>query len=396
MPLHEQLLGRPDPLFEADLRANADALRDAIEGQRLLVLGGAGSIGGAVAKKLFSYKPEALHVVDLSENNLAELVRDIRSSMGYIKGDFHAYCLDVLDPEFIAMVSAQPKPYDAVLNFAALKHVRSEKDPYTLMRMIRVNVLGVARAVDAARKGGARLFGVSTDKASNPINAMGATKRIMEQTMMRVADELTVTSARFANVLFSDGSLPFAWKYRLEKGQPIVAPRDIKRYFVTDREAASLCLLALSAGKSRDVLFPKLDAGVNELSFSELAIRYLESRGLTPQLCDDEEEARTLAAKGPTPGEWPCYFFDSDTTGEKDREVFYEDHETVDMDRFAHAGVVRSIADGDIHSLEHFFKEIQKFSDQGAWDKPTLVSLLQQTLKTFSHDERHKYLDERM
>lgn len=396
MPLHEQLLGRPDPLFEADLQANADAIRDAIEGKRLLVLGGAGSIGGAVAKKLFSYKPEALHVVDLSENNLAELVRDIRSSMGYIQGDFHTYCLDVLDPEFAAMVSAQPRPYDAVLNFAALKHVRSEKDPYTLMRMIRVNVLGVARAVDAARQGGARLFGVSTDKASNPINAMGATKRVMEQAMMRVADELDVTSARFANVLFSDGSLPFAWKYRLEKGQPIVAPRDVQRYFVTDREAASLCLLALSAGKSRDVLFPKLDAGVNELSFSDLAVRYLESRGLTPRLCDDEEQARALAAQGPASGEWPCYFFDSDTTGEKDHEEFYEDHETVDLKRFSHAGVVRSTADGDSQTLDHFFEEVQSLLEQGAWDKPALVSLLQQTLDTFAHDERHKYLDERM
>lgn len=396
MPLHEQLLGRPEPLFEADLKANADAISSAVEGRRLLVLGGAGSIGGAVAKKLFSLNPEALHVVDLNENNLAELVRDIRSSLGYIDGDFKAYCLDVLDPEFDAMVAAQPRPYDAVLNFAALKHVRSEKDPYTLMRMIRVNVLGVARAVQAASQGRARLFGVSTDKAANPINAMGATKRVMEQVMMRAADELNVTSARFANVLFSDGSLPFAWRHRLEKGQPIVAPRDVHRYFVTDREAASLCLLALSAGNTRDVFFPKLDAGVNELSFSELAVRYLESRGLTPQLCEDEEEARALAAQGPRNNQWPCYFFETETTGEKGHEEFYEDHEAVDWQRFSHAGVVRSNADDEAKTLDDFFEKVQTLLKEGAWDKPTLVGLLGQTLDTFSHDERHKHLDEQM
>lgn len=396
MALHEQLLGRPDPLFEADLQANADAIRDAVQGRRLLVLGGAGSIGGAVAKKLFGYNPEALHVVDLSENNLAELVRDVRSSMGYIEGDFHAYCLDVLDPEFDAMVAAQPRPYDAVLNFAALKHVRSEKDPYTLMRMIRVNVLGVEKAVQAAERGGARLFGVSTDKASHPINAMGATKRVMEQAMMRAADRLTVTSARFANVLFSDGSLPYAWKLRLEKNQPIVAPRDVQRFFVTDREAASLCLLALAAGNSREILFPKLDAGVNELSFSDLAERYLKTRGLTPHVCADEDQARALAAERPHDGTWPCYFFDSDTTGEKDHEVFYEEHEAVDLDRFRQAGVVRSDADGDPATLDRFQHDIAALLQQGAWDKPALVGILKKALDTFAHDERHKYLDERM
>lgn len=394
MKPHQTLLGRPNPLFEEDLQANADAVRDAVEGKRILVLGGAGSIGGAVAKKLFAHKPQALHIVDLNENNLAELVRDIRSSIGYINGDFHAYCLDVLDIEFDAMVAAQPKPYDAVLNFAALKHVRSEKDPYTLMRMIRVNVLGVGKAIAAAMPGSGRLFGVSTDKASNPVNAMGATKRLMEQAMMHAADDLTVTSARFANVLFSDGSLPYAWKRRIEKNQPIVAPRDIQRFFVTEDEAASLCLLALAAGGSRDILFPKLDTDVNEISFSDLAVRHLKAQGLSPLLCENENEARERAARGTNEGQWPCYFFDSDTTGEKPNEEFYEAHEQIELNRFTHAGVVRSTASAQ--GLDHFEHALNELLNRSSWNKTELVTILEQSLDTFAHDERHKYLDGRM
>src|SRR5579859_3828484 len=224
------LIGRSAALFEEDLVRHGSSLDEAVASGRFLVIGGAGSIGSAVVRELFARKPRVLHVVDISENNLAELVRDVRSSVGYIEGDFRAFALDCGSCEFHAMIEAHG-PYDYVLNFSALKHVRSEKDPFTLMRMIRVNVLNtdeVARhAVEMRAK---KYFCVSTDKASNPVNMMGASKRIMEMFLMRRAQAIPVSTARFANVAFSDGSLPHSWRTRIDKGQPLAAPDDVRRY----------------------------------------------------------------------------------------------------------------------------------------------------------------------
>jgi FlaA1/EpsC-like NDP-sugar epimerase len=391
-----ELIGRDQALFTEDVARHGQALAERIAASRVLVVGGAGSIGAAVVKELFHREPRVLHVVDTSENNLAELVRDIRSSFGYIQGEFRTLCLDATTSVFDAFVHSQGG-YDLVLNFAALKHVRSEKDPFTLMRLAEVNVLGTLRTLQAAQDAGAsKYFCVSTDKASNPVNMMGASKRIMELFLTRASRDIPVSSARFANVAFSDGSLPYAWRLRLDKRQPIAAPNDVRRYFVTDQEGAILCLLSAVFGDNCDLFFPKLNEKLHMITFAEMAEKYLRQLGYEPYPCDTEDEARAKAAELPAKGQWPCYFFASDTTGEKDFEEFYTDGEKVDWNRFVDAAVVRNDLRFDAAKLDHFLAEIDAMRQAGHWTKPDLVELFQQTLNTFDHAETHRYLDERM
>jgi UDP-N-acetylglucosamine 4,6-dehydratase len=362
-----------------------------------MVIGGAGSIGSAVVRELFRRRPRVLHVVDISENNLAELVRDLRSSMGYIEGDFKTFALDAGGEEYDALLKAYG-PYDYVLNFSALKHVRSEKDPFTLMRLIRVNVLNTDTTVQSAIAMKARkYFCVSTDKASNPVNMMGASKRIMEMFLMRRADQIPVSTARFANVAFSDGSLPHAWTQRIAKRQPLAAPDDVRRYFVTDAEGAILCLMSTFFGQPRDIFFPKLSENLHLEKFSNLCRRYLQSIGYEPYECASEDEARAKVEELAGQRKWPVYFFkESDTTGEKDFEEFYTDQEQVDWARFADIGVVKSDVGWDAGTLERFETTIRNMLQSGAWTKPQLVDLFNQTLSRFSHKETFKYLDDRM
>ncbi len=391
-----QLIGRDEPLFDQDLTSHGGPLDEMVRGGRFLVIGGAGSIGSAVVRQLFARKPRVLHVADISENNLAELVRDIRSSMGYIEGDFRAFALDCGGAEFEAMIDACG-PYDYVLNFSALKHVRSEKDPFTLMRMIQVNIFNTDKTVAQAMAMGAKkYFCVSTDKASNPVNMMGASKRIMEMFLMRRSGQMPVSSARFANVAFSDGSLPHGWTVRLRKRQPIVAPNDVRRYFVTDDEGAILCLLSTFLGQTRDIFFPKLSAKLHLITFSEMAVRYLRSVGYEPVECASEDEARARMADLPAQGKWPVFFFKSDTTGEKDFEEFYTDQEDVDWDTFADVGVVKNDVAWDAKALDHFEQTIQRLRAAGRWDKPELVTLFNQMLPNFDHKDTGKYLDGKM
>lgn len=390
------LIRREVPLFDQDLAEHEDEIRERVRSSRFLVIGGAGSIGSAVVKQLFARGPRRLHVVDLSENNLAEVVRDLRSSLGYIEGDFRTFALDCGAPEYEAMTAACG-PYDYVLNFSALKHVRSEKDPYTLMRMIQVNVFNTDRTVArAAETGASRYFCVSTDKASNPVNMMGASKRIMEMYLMRRSREIDVSSARFANVAFSDGSLPYAWTQRIRKRQPISAPDDVRRYFVTDREGAILCLLSTFLGENRDVFFPRLSEKLHLLKFSDMARRYLESVGYEAVPCDSEDEARARVGEWLPERKWPCYFFDSDTTGEKDFEEFYTDAESVDWSRFHDVGVVQNDVPYQDETLEAFTRTIRELRERGTWTKRELVELFERTLNRFDHQETFKYLDDRM
>ena len=391
-----KLIGREQSMFTADLAKHGAAMDELVRGSRFLVIGGAGSIGGAVVRELFARKPRVLHVVDVSENNLAELVRDIRSSLGYIEGDFHAFALDCGSVEFDAMVAAHG-PYDYVLNFSALKHVRSEKDPYTLMRLIRVNVLNTDAIVRHAIEMGARKhFCVSTDKASNPVNMMGASKRIMEMFLMRRSNQIPVSTARFANVAFSDGSLPHSWTVRIPKRQPIAAPADVRRYFVTDCEGAILCLLSTFFGNNRDIFFPKLEARLHLERFSDIARRYLRSLGYEPYECATEDEARAKVDELAAQKKWPCYFFTSDTTGEKDIEEFYTEDEQVDWGRFADVGVVTNAVGWDPETLSRFEAEIARMWESKQWTKSQLVDLFNRTLSRFSHKETFKYLDDRM
>jgi FlaA1/EpsC-like NDP-sugar epimerase len=394
------VIGRTLPIFADDLKKHGNEMDAAVANGRFLVVGGAGSIGGAVVKEIFARNPRVLHVIDISENNLAELVRDIRSSLGYIDGEFHAYCFDVLGREFPAFAQqalSTGNQYDYVLNFSALKHVRSEKDPFTLMRLIDVNVFLTKQLLDFSKQCGAKkFFCVSTDKAANPVNMMGASKRIMEMFLLGDASSTAVSTARFANVAFSDGSLPFAWTQRIQKQQPIAAPNDIRRYFVTAQEGAQLCLFSILQGNDREIYFPKLSPNLHLVTFSSMAQRYLESIGYEPVECSSEDEARDRVDELASQKKWPCYFFKTDTTGEKDFEEFYTDSEQVQWDRYSEIGVVQNEAAFAKDDLERFERCIDGMRQAGRWSKGDLLQAFGLLLPDFAHKETGKNLDNRM
>lgn len=390
------LIGRDKELFTADINRQERKLSELVGSSSFLVLGGAGSIGQAVTKEIFKRNPARLHVVDISENNLVELVRDIRSSFGYIPGDFRTFALDIGSVEYDAFFKADGG-YDYILNLSALKHVRSEKDPYTLMRMVDVNVFNtdktLRQAIDAGVK---KYFCVSTDKAANPVNMMGASKRIMEMFLMRRSLQMDISTARFANVAFSDGSLLHGFNQRLEKRQPIVAPNDVRRYFVTPKESGELCLMSCIFGDNRDIFFPKLSEELHLISFADIAVKYLAEKGLEPVLCSDEDEARELAKTLPEQGKWPCLFTGSDTTGEKDFEEFFTDHETLDMDRFENLGIIKNVAGFDEALLGEFEERVGAMKRDLIWSKQDLVDLFYRMIPDFGHKETGKYLDSKM
>ena len=390
------LLGREKELFLEDIANNATKLSAIVATNNFLVIGGAGSIGQAVTKEIFKRNPKKLHVVDISENNMVELVRDIRSTYGYITGDFQTFSLDIGSVEYDAFIESDGN-YDYVLNLSALKHVRSEKDPFTLMRMIDVNVFNTVKTIKQSIASGVKkYFCVSTDKAANPVNMMGASKRIMEMFLMRESQHINISTARFANVAFSDGSLPHGFNQRIQKNQPIVAPNDIKRYFVTPQESGELCLMSCIFGENRDIYFPKLNETLHLVSFSDIALKYLKNLGFEPHICESEDEARELAKILPKEGRWPCLFTTSDTTGEKDFEEFFTDKETLDMDRFKNLGVVKNKAQFDDFLLCEFENVIEKMKSEKSWNKAELVSLFFKMLPDFGHKETGKYLDSKM
>lgn len=390
------LIGRDRPLFEQDIKNFDVELQEKISSSRFLVLGGAGSIGQAVTKEIFKRHPKKLHVVDISENNLVELVRDIRSSFGYIHGDFQTFALDIGSVEYDAFIKGDGK-YDYVLNLSALKHVRSEKDPFTLMRMIDVNVFNTDKTIQQSIEAGVKkYFCVSTDKAANPVNMMGASKRIMEMFLMRKSEQIAISTARFANVAFSDGSLLHGFNQRLQKNQPIVAPNDIKRYFVTPQESGELCLMSCIFGENRDIFFPKLNENLHLITFADIAVKYLKQRGYEPHLCVDEDEARELAFTLPAKGKWPCLFTESDTTGEKDFEEFFTENETLDMTRFDNLGVIKNEPLYEPEKLTLFESTISKMKTEQAWTKEQIVKLFFAMIPDFGHKETGKYLDSKM
>lgn len=390
------LLGRSSTLFESDVREHEKLLRDAVSQSRFLVIGGAGTIGQAVTREIFSRNPSALHVVDLSENNLVELVREIRSSLGYGDGDFRTFALDCAGAEFEMLLTAEG-PYDYVCNLSALKHVRSEKDPYTLMRLIQVNIINTLSTMRLAREAGLRkYFCVSTDKAANPVNMMGASKRIMELFITHESRSTDISTARFANVAFSDGSLLHGFNQRFLRQQPFSAPTDVRRYFLTPSESGELCLLSTIFGASRDIFFPQLREELQLIAFPEIATRYLRFHGFEPYECGSEEEARRSAKALIAEKRWPVHFFTSDTTGEKEAEEFYTDDEELDLERFKSIGIVKNAAETAPEALAEFLVEIEKLRASRTWDKATLVNLFRLLLPEFKHHETGRYLDERM
>ena len=390
------LIGREKKLFESDMKTNNKKLEDVVSLSSFLVIGGAGSIGQAVVKEIFKRNPRKLHVVDINENNLTELVRDIRSSFGYIKGDFKAFALDIGSIEYDAFIKSDGA-YDYVLNLSALKHVRSEKDPYTLMRMIDVNILNTDKTIkQSIEKNTKKYFCVSTDKAANPINMMGASKRIMEMFLMRRSLNMDISTARFANVAFSDGSLLHGFNQRIEKRQPIAAPSDIKRYFITPQESGELCLLSCIFGENRDIFFPKLNEDLHLISFADIAIRYLKDKGFESYLCDSEDEARQLIKTLPEQGKWPCFFTKSNTTGEKDFEEFYTDKEVLDMDRFENLGVIKNEPEYNENQLNNFEGSISQLKSSMSWDKKSIVNEFFKMIPEFGYHDNGKYLDGKM
>ncbi len=390
------LIGRDKYLFTQDLKKYESELFQIISSSAFLVVGGAGSIGQAVTKEIFKRNPRKLHVVDISENNMVELVRDIRSSFGYIDGDFQTFALDIGSVEYDAFIEADGQ-YDYVLNLSALKHVRSEKDPFTLMRMIDVNIFNTDKTLgQSIEKGTKKYFCVSTDKAANPVNMMGASKRIMEMFLMRRSHDITISTARFANVAFSDGSLLHGFNQRIQKRQPIVAPNDIKRYFVTPQESGELCLMSCIFGENRDIFFPKLSEALHLITFADIAIKYLNNLGYEPYLCDSEEEARELSKTLPDQGQWPCLFTSSDTTGEKDFEEFFTDNETLDMERFHNLGVIKNDPIYDEVKLNRFTESIDCLKADKKWSKDQIVELFFEMIPDFGHKETGKYLDGKM
>jgi|TARA_B100001971_G_scaffold92578_1_gene85296 FlaA1/EpsC-like NDP-sugar epimerase len=391
------LISRNNKLFSNDIQNNLSELSDKIENGSFLILGAAGSIGQALSKQIFYRDPKKLHVVDINENNLVELVRDIRSSKGYIRGEFKTFALDIGSIEFDHYINSESH-FDYVFNLSALKHVRSESDPFTLMRMINVNILNTIKTVEQSFNllEAKKYFCVSTDKATNPVNMMGASKRIMEKYLIQLGNKIDISMARFANVAFSDGSLLHGFNQRIQKKQPISAPLDVKRYFVTSNEAGELCLLSGLLGKNREIFFPKLTKELNLISFDQIAKNYLKQLGYEPVICENEDEARRYFENPNNDGKWPCYFFQSDTTGEKDYEEFFTSKENIDFERYENIGVVESKLEFDDDILKYFLLKVDEMKRKKAWKKEEIVDLFNKMIPTFKHYETNKYLDDKM
>lgn len=361
-----------------------------------MVIGAAGSIGQAVTKEIFIRNPKCLHVVDISENNLVELVRHLRSSLGYNSGEFKTFAIDCGSDEYAALCKASGG-YDFVLNLSALKHVRSEKDPYSLMRMIRVNICNTVKTLQQSKEFKAsKYFCVSTDKAANPVNMMGASKRIMEMFLARENQDIEISTARFANVAFSDGSLLHGFKNRLLNNQPISAPNDVRRYFVTPKESGELCLLSTMLGKSMETFFPKLSDELVLTKFTDIACRFLNSNGYEAFECSTEDEARSRISELLPKKRWPVYFFKSDTTGEKDFEEFFTSSEEIDFQRFRNIGVIKNNLNFSNELLENFERVINNWIINGHYERSDIVALFNDTIVNFDHKDTGKFLDNRM
>ena len=389
--ISENVTERDRSLFADDISDNKDALKREIEGKKVLVIGGAGSIGSSFIRAILPFHPAKLTVVDLNENGLAELTRDLRSTDGmYVPDDYVTYTLD-FDLPIFRRVFREAGGFDIVANFSAHKHVRSEKDRNSVQALLENNVVKAKRLLDLLETQPPRhFFCVSTDKAANPVNIMGASKRVMEDLIMSYSDKFKVTTARFANVAFSNGSLPAGFMERVMKRQPIAAPEDVRRYFVSPEESGQICMLACILGRSGEVFFPKLGEE-KMMKFSTIADRFLHAMGYTPRLCGSDEEAKQFAASmAEDTKEWPVVYFRSDTTGEKDFEEFYVEGETLDMDRFGSLGVIEA---GNVRSSEEvneFLAKLEAIFSEDDFTKEDVVTALKEFVPNFEHEEKGK------
>jgi FlaA1/EpsC-like NDP-sugar epimerase len=397
------ILNRSKSLFFNDIKKFDTDLIELIKSSRVLIIGGAGSIGKSVTQEIFNRNPSALHIVDINENNMVELVRMIRSSTLELKSkinslpEFKTFSIDSGSKEFETFIESE-KPYDYVFNLSALKHVRSEKDPFTLMRLINVNILNTVNNLNllSQTKSLKNYFCISSDKATNPVSLMGASKKIMESFLLRESLTKKITMSRFANVAFSDGSLLHGFTQRIIKNQPIAAPNDVERYFISSQESGQICLLSGLLGKNRDIFFPIMNKEKDMLKFSDIAKNYVESLGYECFECETEEEARRNAISLISEKKWPCFFSKSDTTGEKSFEEFFGSDEDVDFSSFSNLGVIKNEASFDGSLLDSFNNQIKALIENKSWNKEDLVSVFEKTIPGFEHVELGRNLDQKM
>ena len=395
--ISEHITHRQHSLFAGDIHNHFKEIESEVKGHSLLVIGGAGSIGSSFIKALLPFKPSKLVVIDLNENGLAELVRDIRSTNGlYVPDEFRCYTLNFADPIF-EKIYRDEKGFDIVANFSAHKHVRSEKDRYSVQALIENNDIKAKKLMDLLTVYPPKhFFCVSTDKAANPVNIMGASKRIMEDLVMAYNKYFKVTTARFANVAFSNGSLPDGWIHRLQKKQPLAAPSDVRRYFVRPEEAGQICMLACILGNGGEVFFPKL--GENQmLTFSSICDNFLTANGLKKDPCSSDDEAkRKAAALDWNDNKYPTVYFHSDTTGEKAYEEFYVPGEKIDMQRFQALGVVEQTTRHDIAEVNCFFEKLESIFAREDFSKAQIIDAIKEFIPNFEHEEKGKNLDQKM
>ncbi len=410
---------RPVSMFAADIEANKETLTQEIKGKKVCVVGGAGSIGSSFIKAVLRFEPKSVVVVDLNENGLAELVRDVRSTEGlYVPDEFRCYTLNFADPIF-ERIFREEKGFDIFANFSAHKHVRSEKDRYSVQALIENNDIKAKKLMDLLTVYPPKhFFCVSTDKAANPVNIMGASKRIMEDLVMAYNKYFKVTTARFANVAFSNGSLPDGWIHRLQKKQPLAAPSDVKRYFVSPEESGQICMLACILGNGGEVFFPKLGED-QMLTFSTICDDFVKAQGFEKDPCATDEEAKRKAAALVIPNEpiangqqltangqsptansqkpkYPTVYFGSDTTGEKAFEEFFVPGEKIDMQRFKALGVVEQTTRHDMDEVNTFFDDLESIFHKDDFTKADVVAAIKKFIPNFEHEEKGKNLDQKM
>jgi len=395
--ISEHVTQRSNSLFAADIEANRRKLSEEIEGRSVLVIGGAGSIGSQFIRSVCPFKPAKLVVVDLSENGLALLTRDLRSTYGmYVPQDYRTYTLNFADPIF-ERIFREEKGFDIVANFSAHKHVRSEKDKYSVQALIENNDIKAKRLLDLLCEFPPQhFFCVSTDKAANPVNIMGASKRVMEDLIMAYADYFPVTTARFANVAFSNGSLPLSFLDRIMSKQPLVAPSDVRRYFVSPEESGQICMLACVLGKSGEVFFPKLRED-DMKTFSDICDRFIEEMGYEKKEFSEDEAAKRFAAEMPYDTKvWPVVYSKSDTTGEKSFEEFYVPGEKLNLDRFQSLGVIEESEHRSIGEVNAFFEKLETLFANPNFTKGEVVDAMKAFIPNFEHEEKGKNLDQKM
>ncbi len=393
-----EITGRKKSYFLKDIQKNKKKLSERIDGKSVLVIGGAGTIGASFVKAILHFKPAKVYVVDINENGLTELVRDVRSSIDLnIPKDFITYPINFGDKVFRKIFTSEG-PFDIVANFAAHKHVRSEKDHFSIEAMIENNVLKAKYLLDLLVEFPPQhFFCVSTDKAANPVNVMGASKKLMEDVIMAYSDKLKISTARFANVAFSNGSLPFGFIERLMKKQPLSSPSDIKRFFVSPEESGQLCMLACILGESGDIFFPKLDPEKDLKPFTLIADGLLKKLGYEPDYCNSEQEARDKAQLlKKNSKKYPVYYFSSNTSGEKPYEEFFTDQETLNLKKYVALGVVKNTPKKKMKEIDIIFARFEALFNDENLDKQKVVQLLGEFVGNFEHIETGKSLDQKM